>query len=60
MDILQACALKKQEPFKLKAPKAHQLQTKEVYAQEDSICSQSEELTSSNESFCLQARIQYA
>ena len=31
-----------------------------MYAQEDSICSQSEDLTSSNESFCLQVRIHHA
>ena len=36
------------------------LQAEQVYAQEDSICSLSEDLTSSNESFCLQVRIQCA
>ena len=39
-------------------PKAHQLQAGMVYAQEDSICSQSSDLTSSNEYFCLQVKIQ--
>ena len=42
------------------APKAHQLQAEEVYIQEDSVCGQSEELSTSNESFCLQVRIQCA
>ena len=50
----------KQVSFKSRAPKAHQLQAEEVYMQEDSICSQSEDLTSSDESFCLQVRIQCA
>ena len=57
MNISQACVLKKQVSFKSRAPKAHQLQAEEVYAQEDSICGQSEELISSNESFCLQVRM---
>ena len=49
---------KKQVPFKPRAPKAHQLQAKEAYMQEDFRCSQSEELTTSDELFCLQVRIQ--
>ena len=44
--------------FKPRAPKACQLQAEEVYAHEDSICCQSEELTSSSEPFCLQVRTQ--
>ena len=36
----------------------HQLQAGVVYTQEDSICSQSSDLTSSDESFCLQVKIQ--
>ena len=51
---------KKQVSFKPRAPKAHQLQAEEVYAQEDSIYCQSEDLTSSNESFCLPVKIQCA
>ena len=50
----------KQVSFKSRVPKAYQLQAEEVYAQEDSICGQSEDLPSSNESFCLQVRIQCA
>ena len=46
--------------FKPRTPKAHLLQAEEVYAQENSICGQSKDLTSSNESFCLQVRIQCA
>ena len=34
----------KQVPFKPRTPKAHQLQTEEVYMQNDSVCGQSEEL----------------
>ena len=45
--------------FKPRATKAHQLQAEEVYAQEDSICSQSKDLTASDESFSL-VRIQHA
>ena len=48
---------KKQVSFKSRNPKAHQLQVGGVYAQEDSICGQSSDLTSSNESFCLQVKI---
>ena len=67
MDILPFCVyghftslcFKKQVSFKPKAPKAHQLQVEEVYMQEDSICGQLEELTTSNEYFCLQVRIQF-
>ena len=44
--------------FKSRTPKAHQLQDGVVYIQEDSICGQSGDLTSSDESFCLQVKIQ--
>ena len=50
--------LKKQSSFKLRNSKAHQLQVGVVYAQQDSICSQSSDLTSRNESLCLQVKIQ--
>ena len=50
---------KKQSSFKSRKPKAHQLQVVVVYVQEDSICAQSSDLTSSNELFCLQVKIQY-
>ena len=45
--------------FKSVAPKAHQLQAEEVYMQDDSICGQSEDFTSSDDFFCLQVRIQH-
>ena len=51
---------KKQVSFKSRMPKADQLQAEQVYTQEDSICCQSEDLTSSDESFCLQVRMQHA
>ena len=43
--------------FKSRTPKTHQLQAETVFTQEDSICSQSEDLMSSDESFCLQVSI---
>ena len=49
---------KKFVSFKSRTPKVHQLQGGQMYTQEDSICSQSEDLTSSDESFCLQVKIQ--
>ena len=58
MVILQACAIKKQSSFKSRNPKAHQLQVGVVYAQENSICGQSSDMTSDDESLCLQVRIQ--
>ena len=42
---------KNQSSFKSTNPKAHQLQAGVVYVQEDSICGQSSDLTSSNESY---------
>ena len=47
-----------QSTFKSGNPKAHELQVGVVYVQEDSICSLSSDLTSSNESVCLQVKIQ--
>ena len=44
---------KKKASYKSRSPKVHELQSGVVYMQEDSICSQSGDLTSSNESFCL-------
>ena len=46
--------------FKSRTPKAHQLQAEHVNMQEDSICGQLEDLTSSNESLHLQVRLQCA
>ena len=43
---------KKQVPFKSRAAKAHQIQAEEVYMQDESICGQSEDFTSSDDSFC--------
>ena len=58
MDILQACAIRSLVFFKSRTPKVHQLQAGVVYMQEDSIHGQSEDLSSSHESFCLQVMIQ--
>ena len=49
---------KKKVSFKSRTPKVHQLQTGEVYMQEDSIYGQSGVLTPSDESFCLKVKIQ--
>ena len=49
---------KKQASFIPKAPKAYQLEAEEVYKQDDSICGQSEDFASSDDSFCLKVRIQ--
>ena len=49
---------KKLVSFKSRTPKAHQLQAGQLYMQEDSICGQSDDLTSSDESFCLKVRLQ--
>ena len=49
---------KQQSSFKSRNPQAHQLQAEVVYVQENSICGQSSDLTSCNESFCLQVKIQ--
>ena len=46
--------------MKPRTPKAHESQTEQAYVQEDSICGQSEDLTFSDESFCLQVRTQCA
>ena len=51
---------KKKISFKSRTPKAHQLQVGIVYMHEYAICSQSSDLTSSDESFCLQVKIQCA
>ena len=58
MVILQVCATKSNYLFKSRNPTAHQLQAGLLYVQEDSICSQSSDLTYSIESFCLQVKIQ--
>ena len=50
---------KKKISSKSRHPKAHWLQVGVVYAQEDSICGDSSDLISSNESFCLQVKIQH-
>ena len=49
---------RKQSSFKSGNPKSHQLQVGSVYMQAVSICGQSSDLTSSDESFCLQVKIQ--
>ena len=49
---------KKQESYRKRprSPKAHQLKVGSVYMQENSICSQSDDNTLSDESFCLQMK----
>ena len=44
--------------FQSITPKVHQLQAGQMYMQEDSICGQSNDMTSSDELFCLQVKIQ--
>ena len=51
------CYQKKQASFKSRKPKAHMLQVGAVYACDKSICSHSEDCSSSDESFCLQVKI---
>ena len=52
------CYEKKQASFKPRKPKAHMLQVGAAYACDKSICSHSEDCSSSDESFCLQEKIQ--
>ena len=52
------CYQKKHASFKPRKPKAHMLQVGVVYANDKSICSHSEDCSSSDESFCLQVKIQ--
>ena len=52
------CYQKKQGSFKPRKPKTHMLQVGAVYASHKSICSHSEDCSSSDESFCLQMKIQ--
>ena len=49
---------KKKVSFMSRTSKVYQLQAGVVYTQEDSICGQSGDLTSSDDSFCLQVKIQ--
>ena len=53
------CYQKKQAPFKSRKPKAHQLQEWAVYAKESAIYSQSEDDSSSQDSFCLQVKVKH-
>ena len=52
------CYQKKQAPFKSGRPKVYQLEAGIEYAQERGICSQSEHYSSSDDSFCLQIKVQ--
>ena len=52
------CHQRKQASFKPRKPKAHMLQVSVVYACDKSISNHSEDCSSSNESFCLQVKIQ--
>ena len=53
------CYQKKQVSFKPRKPKAHMLQVGAVYACDKSMCTHSEDFSSSNKSFCLQVKIQH-
>ena len=58
LDTLSAFAIrKKQAPFKIRKPGVHQLQAGAVYTKESAICSQSEDYSSSEDSFCLQVKV---
>ena len=52
------CYQKKQASFKSRRPKVHQLQSGTVYMQERVICGHSEGYSSSNDSLCLQIKVQ--
>ena len=56
--ITSLCYQKKQASFKPRKPKAHRLQTGAIYACDKSICGHSEDRLPSDESFCLQVKIQ--
>ena len=56
-DFTSLCYQKKQAPFKSRKPMAYQLQAGTVYAKESAICSQSEDNSSSEDSFCLQFKV---
>ena len=51
------CYQKNQAPFKSRKPKAHQLQAGTVYAKDRAICCQSEDDSSSEDSFCLKVKV---
>ena len=51
------CYQMKQAPYKARKPKVHQLQAGAVYASDSAICGQSEDNSSSENSFCLQAKV---
>ena len=55
----QSCYQKEQAPFKSRRWKAHQLHEGTVYTQERAICSPSEGYNSSDDSFCLQIKVQH-
>ena len=56
--VTSSCYQQKQSSFKPRKPKVHMLQVGAVYACAKSICGHSEDFSSSNESFCLQVKIQ--
>ena len=53
------CYQKRQAPFKPGRPKAHQLQAGTVHVQDRAICTHSEDYSSSDDSFCLQIKVQH-
>ena len=52
------CYQEQQASFNSRRPKAHQLQAGIVYAQEKVICRHTEDYSSSDDSFCLQIKMQ--
>ena len=54
------CFQKKQVSSQPRKPKTHMLQVGAVYACDKSICGHPEDLSSSDDSFCLQVKIQHA
>ena len=58
MDILQACVTRSQCLLSPEHPRYISCKLKRCICKTDSICGQSDDLTSSDESFCLQVKIQ--
>ena len=57
--LYQPLLPEKASSFQVQKAKVHQLQTGAVYAKESAICSQSEDDSSSKDSFCLQVKVKY-
>ena len=60
LDTLPAFVIRRSKLYSSQEkPKAHQLQVGAVYTIEGTICSQSEDYSSSNDSFCFQIKVQH-